>query len=101
MQRVRFKSYWALATNGKLVQFDTSTFDESNLQEMLAQPPELKALCFQAAHQIHGKYAYSLFKSSDPEDMKRLIAFVNLGFAKALASLGYRCLPKADEIEFL
>lgn len=101
MQRVRFKSYWSLTTDGRYALFDASTFDEKDLHDMLTQPPFLRVLGFRAAHQLHGKYAYRLFKSSSPDDMKRLVGFVNLGFTRALASLGYRCVPQTDEIEFL
>jgi hypothetical protein len=93
MKKVRFKDYVGLSNQGCLANFDCSDFNDADLIEMLKAPLSLRRVNFQTGHAIWSDYIAELFNS----DIDECIKWGNLGFAKTLASLGYRVVPDADE----
>lgn len=101
MRQVVFKPYISFTNAGTFACYDTSTFNIQDLRDMLSAPEHLERVNFRTAHQIWGKHAHDLFRSNSDPGSKKLIAFTNLGFVQALASLGFRCVPESSEIEVL
>ena len=95
---MRFKPYSGIDQFGNPCIYACSTFDETDLQDMLDQPRHLQVVDFQTGHQIHTEHLiWVLDHASDATQTE----FIGAGFVKALASLGYRIVPEAHEIEFL
>lgn len=89
-----FKNYVGSDKNGKPVVFDCSDFNEADLVLMLKQPANLTPVNFKTGHSIWADHTSDLFNSN----IEECIAWGNLGFAQALASLGYRVIPEKTEI---
>jgi hypothetical protein len=97
MKQVVFKNYLGVSKYGKPVVCEVDNFDTADLLEMLNQPLHLEKVSFQIGHQVWVEHWSNLFDQENGG--VKAAEFSNLGFAKGLATLGYRIVPEPHEIE--
>lgn len=96
--RIKFKPYLGPSIYGDSVVYSCTEFDAESLAQMLAKPSHLTPISFQTAHQIWADTATDLLLNSE---VREAIRVCNLGFVNYMEELGYRIVPKLDEIEIL
>lgn len=103
LRKVRFHNYPGHTKYGNPCVYEVD-FNERDLVQMLRQPLHLEKVSFRTGHQIWGEKLGEFFEAAlrdHQDDCQKMADFINLGFVRGLAMLGYRVVPEKHEFQIL
>lgn len=100
MRKVRFNNYPGHSKYGNPVVYEVN-FNEHDLIEMLHQPLSLEKVSFRVGHQLWAERLGELLETAHLDAATEMAAFINLGFVRGLATLGFRIVPEKHEFQIL